>query len=757
MQVPARTPAPGEETVAITTTGPGKVRTTLSIARKVLTLGMLGLVGGAVVAGAALPASATAGLAAKLASDSFEDLPSALQTPPTAQTSYLYANDGKTQITQFYEENRTDVESEDIAKTMKDAIVAAEDTRFYVHGGVDVKGLVRAFVSNAQGGEVSQGASTLTMQYVRNVLKNDPTITQEERLAATEQTTGRKLQEIRYAVTIEDSLDKEEILRRYLNIAYFGNQAYGISAAANAYFSTTADKLTLGQAAMIAGLVQSPDLYDPVNNDETEAINRRNYVLGAMVGTGAITQADADKTMAEPLGLKPSRAPGNCTAVSEAHNSWGFFCDYFTQWWSEQEEFGSTPSARLAALKTGGFRIVTSMDPAVQNKLADESKNIYGFDNPKAAPFAAIEPGTGKVKALAINRHYSIEDNPGGRKYPNTVNQLIAGSEDSAGYQFGSTFKMFVMLAALENGIALDRGFTTKTPYKSIYPISGTPNCGGFWCPVNAAPSYQDGYQNMWTGFGKSSNTYFVKLEETVGADKAVEMAKRLGIKFRGNDAQYAEPEAAKSWGTFTLGVTSTTPLDMANAYATIAADGKFCKPTPVVSITDTTGTSSEAAAKVSQPDCTQAIDKDVARAAADAGRCPVGQRPQQGTCSNGTSIQVADIVGNIPVTGKTGSSSGNETESFIGVTTKLAIAGIAVNPDNPRDAVGEPVQKEIIAAVARTLRDTLKGQKVANFPAPSEKIAFRSGSAARPEQAPAPQSSARPGSGRGNNNNRPR
>ncbi|MDR7273935.1 transglycosylase domain-containing protein [Catenuloplanes atrovinosus] len=755
MQVPAKPPAP-EDTAPVPQAAPGKARTILSISRKVLTLGMLGLVGGAVVAGAALPASATAGLAAKLASDSFEDLPSALQTPPTAQTSYLYANDGKTQITQFYEENRTDVESDDIAKVMKDAIVAAEDTRFYVHGGVDIKGLVRAFVSNAQGGEVSQGASTLTMQYVRNVLKNDPTITEEERKAATEQTTGRKLQEIRYAVTIEDSLEKEEILRRYLNIAYFGNQAYGISAAANAYFSTTADKLTLGQAATIAGLVQSPDLYDPVNNDEDGAITRRNYVLGAMVGTGAITQAEADKALAEPLNLKPNRSPGNCTAVPEQYNNWGFFCDYFTQWWSEQEEFGSTPSARLDALKKGGFRIVTSMDPAIQNKLADESKKIYALDNPKAAPYAAVEPATGKVKALAINRRYSIEDNPGGKKYPNTVNQLIAGSEDSAGYQWGSTFKGFVMLAALENGIALDKGFTTKSPYKSIYPISGTPNCGGYWCPGNAVPSYQDGYQNMWTGFGKSSNTYFVKLEETVGADKAVEMAKRLGIKFRGSDADFAEPEAAKSWGTFTLGVSATTPLQMANAYATLAADGKYCQPTPVVSITDTTGTSSEAAAKVSQPDCVQAIDKDVARAAADAGRCPVGQRPQRGTCSNGTSTQVAGIMGNIPITGKTGTASANETVSFIGVTPKLAIAGIAVNPDNPRDAVGDAIHDSIINAAARTLRDAAKGQKMNNFPAPSEKIAFKSGSASNPERAPAPQNSSRPGNS-GGGNNRPR
>ncbi|MFI5841458.1 transglycosylase domain-containing protein [Catenuloplanes sp. NPDC051500] len=734
MQVSSSPPGPE------TATAPGRQVT--SKARKVLTLVLLGVLGGAVVAGAGLPVSATAGVAAKLASDSFDDLPEDLKTPPTAQTSYLYASDGKTVITSFLDENRTDVSGDEIAKVMKDAIVAAEDTRFYEHGGVDIKGLVRAFVSNSQGGEVS-GASTLTMQYVRNVLKNDSTMSEEERQAATELSTTRKLQEIKFAITLEDSLDKPEILRRYLNIAYFGNQAYGVSAAANAYFSTTPDKLTLAQAAMIAGLVKSPDLYDPVNNEEDEALGRRNYVLNGMVGTGAITQAEADAAIAEPLGLKPTKSTSNCAGSSHADAGWGFYCDYFVSWWKQQEEFGPDANARYDALKKGGFRIVTALDATLQSAASKEALKIYGFNDPKAAPFAAVEPNTGKVKALAINRHYSNEKNPTSGNYPNTMNQFIAGSDDSAGYQFGSTFKIFVLLAALEKGYALDKGFTTKSKDKTTFSDGSSDGCGGFWCPKNASASYQDGYQNMWTAFGKSSNTYFVKLEEQVGVKAAVDVAKRLGIQFRTkNDANLAaNPD---DWGSFTLGVSSTTPLDMANAYATLAADGNYCKPTPVVSITDTTGSSSEAAAKAAQPDCKQVLDKDVARGGIDAARCPIGQSPAHGACNNGTSTEVSGVVGR-PVAGKTGSSSDNATESFIATTPQLAIAGIAVNPDNPNDIVGAPVQDEVIAAVARLMRDALKGQPVKNFNAPSVKISFKSGSAGSPERAPASPKSSSP------------
>ncbi|MDR7277350.1 transglycosylase domain-containing protein [Catenuloplanes atrovinosus] len=706
-----------------------------STGRKILTLVLLGVLGGGVVAGATLPVSATIGVTAKLAGESFEDLPKDLQMPPTPQASYLYASDGKTVITQFWEENRTDVGSDDIAKVMKDAIVAAEDTRFYEHGGVDVKGLVRAFVSNAQGGQLS-GASTLTMQYVRNVLKNDQTASDEEREAATELSTSRKLQEIRYAVTIEDTLEKEEILRRYLNIAYFGNKSYGVAAAARAYFSTTPDKLTLSQAATIAGLVKSPDQFDPVNNDPGEAQGRRDYVLNAMVGTGAITREEADKAIAEPLNLKPTQATSNCTAVPEDHNNWGFFCDYFVSWWKAQEEFGPTPEDREDSLKKGGFRIVTSLDPKLQDAATAQALSIYDVDNPRAAPIAIVQPGTGKVQALAINRRFSIVPNPNGGNYPNTVNQFIAGSEDSAGMQWGSTFKLFVMLAALENGFPLDTGYNTKGPMKTIYPDGGPDACGGFWCPSNASASYQDGYQNMWTGFGKSSNTFFIRLQQEVGVDKAVEMAKRLGIQFRNQkDAELAANPSG--WGSFTLGVAATTPLDMANAYATLAADGKYCKPTPVVSITDSTGAASAAAAKVAQPECTQAIKPDVARAAADAGRCVVGQQPSYGQCADGTSTAVSGIVGR-PVSGKSGTADAYATVSFIGVTPQLAIAGIAANPDNPTDLVGQQPQDDVVRAVATLLRDGLKGQPVKDFPAPSQAIAFKSGSASSPQLPPA-------------------
>src|SRR5262245_26464477 len=194
---------------------------------------------GVAVAALVLPFGAVTGWAMQATSGSYADLPVALREPATAQTSYLYASDGKTLITSFFDQNRRDVPLDKMAPVMRQAIVAAEDTRFYEHNGVDVRGVLRALVANGTSGKVEQGASTLTMQYVRNVLKSDPNLTDAERQAATEESAGRKIREARYALTLEKSLSKQDILERYLNIAYFGSGSYGVYAASERYFSTT--------------------------------------------------------------------------------------------------------------------------------------------------------------------------------------------------------------------------------------------------------------------------------------------------------------------------------------------------------------------------------------------------------------------------------------------------------------------------------------------------------------------------------------
>ncbi|WP_258378344.1 transglycosylase domain-containing protein, partial [Micromonospora endophytica] len=687
---------------------------------RLFTVLLTGVLAGLVLAVAALPGNLLLGFAAQAALREYAALPDALRTPATPQRSYLYANDGKTLITTFYDVNRTDVALAEIAPVMQQAIVAAEDRRFYDHGGVDLRGMLRALVSNVSSG-TEQGGSTLTMQYVRNVLKSDPNRTAEERAAATEQTVGRKLQEIRYAKALEQQLSKDEILNRYLNIAYFGSGAYGIAAASQRYFSKPPAELTLAESALLAGLVQSPEAYNPIDGDADAALNRRAYVLDSMFATGAITAEQAAQAKAEELALDPSDQANGCTATASAADGWGFFCDYLRRWWIAQPEFGDTVEEREQALRRGGYTVVTTLDPQIQATAQQQATDIYGYDNKRAVPIAAVEPGTGRVLAMAVNRHYSVDANPDGQlNYPNTVNPLISGGGSVVGYQAGSTFKLFTMLAALESGRTLSTGFDAPSRLPTRYAAGSDDSaCNGQWCPANANPQWMDGYRMMWDGFGRSVNTYFVWLAEQVGQDKVVEMAQRLGITFRAEaDANFAENNAA-NWGAFTLGVAATTPLDLANAYATVAAEGTYCAPVPVVSVTAPDGER----LPVGDPSCRQVLDPDVARAATDAARCPVGQQSAFGQCNGGTATSVNRILDGRPVAGKTGSSENAATETFVGFTPQVAVAGIAANPDDPTDLVGSAVQAQVIDAVARIIATAVDGEPVESFTAPSQDL----------------------------------
>ncbi|SCL39364.1 Membrane carboxypeptidase (penicillin-binding protein) [Micromonospora rhizosphaerae] len=689
---------------------------------KLLTVLFAGVFAGLVLAAAALPAALVFGLGFKTLAP-YAQLPEALRAPQPTQRSNLYANDGRTLITSFYVEDRVDVPLSAVAPVMRQAILAAEDVRFYEHHGVDLRGVARALTANGGDGRSRQGASTLTMQYVRNALASDPRLTEEQRARATEISVGRKIREMRYALTLERGLGKDQILTRYLNIVYFGAGAYGIAAASKRYFSTTPADLTLAQAALLAGLVRSPATDDPINGDADAALSRRAYVLDRMVETGQVAAADAARAKAEQLELRPSETPNDCAAVPEEHNDWGFFCDWFTQWWNAQKAFGASSAERQRTLRRGGFSIVSSLDPDVQRKTTEQVLRIYDLVNRRAAPTAVVQPGTGRVLAMAVNRYYGVAGNPPGQKnYPNTVNQLVAGGGGIVGYQAGSTFKLFTMLAALESGLPLNTTFKAPSRIVTHYPAGGGPaSCGGYWCPANASPVWMDGENTMWSAFGRSVNTYFAWLIEKVGADRVVEMAERLGIVLRAPEDARLARYSARSWGAFTLGVAATTPLDLANAYATVAAEGLWCAPTPVTSITDSAGRKVTAG----QPDCRQVLDTDVARAAADAARCPVGDQSMYRRCDGGTAEKLQPGLSR-PVAGKTGSSERNETETVVAFTPQLSIATIAANPDDPRDAVGGGVQERQIPAVAEVLAFALRGQPVVDFVPPSQTITFQ-------------------------------
>ncbi|HEV7963757.1 MAG TPA: transglycosylase domain-containing protein, partial [Actinoplanes sp.] len=563
----------------------------LAAAGRVTPLLRAGLITGLVVAGLLFPLAALGGVGVKAGSDALQRMPEELTVVPSAQTTYVYANDGKTLLTMFYEEHRKPTRLTDMSPYVAEAIVASEDSRFYEHNGVDAKGVARAFVANQQAGGVSQGASTLTMQYVRMALR-DGAATPQQALDATEQTTARKLREMRLAIELEKHISKQEILERYLNSAYFGHRAYGIFAAAQVFFSKSPKKLTLTEAALLAGLVKAPSAYDPATQNQSAAIDRRNYVIDQMLKLGTITEAQATPAKKSKIKLKLTTPPNDCISVPEQHNDWGFFCDYFRNWWLEQPAFGATPQLREENLRRGGYKVITTIDPKIQasameHVLAKEEKR-----SKYAHGEVVVQPGTGRIVAMAVNRTYSLDQKENGKhsdrakrragligNYPNTVNPLLGGG-DMAGYQAGSTFKIFTMLAALDAGMPLSTAFNAPQRYVSKYITApGRATCGKYWCPQNSSKS-MTGRQTMWSGFGKSVNTYFVQLEQKVGANKAVAMAERLGLRWRTSvDQELASPEHSSGWGAFTLGVSDVTPLEMANVFATLAAEGNYCQP----------------------------------------------------------------------------------------------------------------------------------------------------------------------------------
>jgi len=640
-------------------------------------------------------------------------LPAQLVTPPDAQGSRIYAADGKTLITTFYDEDRHDVALATIAPVMQKAIVAAEDTRFFQHGGVDLKGVARALVNDSQDGTAQQGASTLTMQYVRNVLKEDPSLTAAQQQDATADTLSRKVREAQYAIKLEQVLSKQQILQNYLNIVYFGDGAYGIDAAAQRFFGTPPDKLDLAQSALLAGVVQSPDADNPASGSRAAARTRQLYVLAAMAKSGAITPAQQAAAAAEKLRFRAQATPNGCSDAGGGSAGWGFYCDYLRRWWDQQPAFGATAAERDLALRRGGYRVVTALRPDVQAEATRQSRSVYGVHSSRALPIAVVQPGTGQVLALAVNRAY-------GTGRGQTVNPLISGGGDLHGYPSGSTFKMFTMLAALEAGMPLSTGFDAPAKLPTQWPDSGPGNCNGMYCPGNDNPSWMDGFRTMWNGFGRSVNTYFVHLEQQVGPAAVVAEAKKLGISLSApSDARMAKTSAS-TWGSFTLGVVDTTPLELAEAYATVASGGMYCKPLPVVSVTDPHGRRIPIS-----PQCSRALSPDVAHAAADAARCPVGQQSTYAKCDGGTATQVAGFFGDRQVAGKTGSTENNQTETFIGFTTTMAAAGTAADPADPADHVGSGVESQVVDAVGRTLRAAVGAAGSPDFTPPSAGIAL--------------------------------
>ncbi|BFO13957.1 hypothetical protein SHKM778_03450 [Streptomyces sp. KM77-8] len=410
---------------------------------------------GAVMAGIALPAVGALGLAAKGSVESFDELPANLKTPPLSQrTSILDANGG--QIATVYSRDRTVVPLKNISPYLQKAIVAIEDSRFYEHGAVDLKGVLRALNKNARSGEVSEGASTLTQQYVKNVFVEEAGDDPTKVAQATQQTIGRKIAELKYAIQVEEELGKKKILENYLNITFFGQQAYGVEAAAQRYFSKPAKDLNLQESALLAGIVQSPSRYDPVN-DEAEAKKRRNVVIARMAQVGDVSQTEADKAAQAPLGLKVSKPKNGCiTAVDDA----GFFCDYVRNVFLNDPVFGETKEDRAKIWNQGGLTIRTTLDPQAQSSVQQSLKDHVNASDEVSAATTLVEPGTGKIVAMGQSKPYGTN----AKEHETVINYSVDyAMGTSNGFPTGSTFKPIVAAAALEEGRPATQEYPRRT------------------------------------------------------------------------------------------------------------------------------------------------------------------------------------------------------------------------------------------------------------------------------------------------------
>ena len=600
---------------------------------------------GLLLVGVALPALAVVGVLTNTGNTSFQSIPDALTRPPLPQQTVLLAADGTRLATLFYQD-RIEVKIDEIAPVMQDAIVAIEDSRFYQHAGFDLRGTLRALVSTLSGSRV-EGGSTITQQYVKNILvasaKSD-----SEAAAATARTPARKLKELRYSLAVERLMTKQQILEGYLNIAYFGSGAYGVESAARRYFSKSAAQLNLSESALLAGLVQQPYRYDPTRYPE-RAQGRRDNVLRRMVELGLIDQAAADKAAAVSVAklLNPSEHSNGCTSAVAP-----FFCDYVVQTIRSSPAFGDTLAERDAMLRQGGLTITTTLDLKAQGSAQKAMKKYLPAKDPsgKAAAISMVEPGTGNILAMAENRAWGTSG-PGKTTYNYNVGRSMGGT---IGMQAGSTFKIFVLAAAIEQGISS----SLKIPSPAAKTFTNFANCtnGDLFPEYTVHNSTRSGNFNMREGTAYSVNTYFMTLEEMTGLCRPVEIAEAAGVRLGTGGKLNIVP-------SFVLGANEVTPLGVANAYATFAAHGLYCAPRVITSAVDRWGNH----LPIGETSCTQIIDREVADGVTSMLR-EVTDGPLPGRTGGRMSFEK-------PSAGKTGTTNDSAAVWFTGYTPNLAAA----------------------------------------------------------------------------------
>ncbi|MEX3504063.1 transglycosylase domain-containing protein [Corynebacterium sp. LK2510] len=559
----------------------------------------------------------------------------------------------------IYNQRRYEVASEDIAQSTKDALVATEDRRFYEHEGVDMQGFARAMVTNLLAGGVEQGASTINQQYVKNYLWLVDADTDDEARAATEQSIPRKLREMRMASDLNETLSKDEILTRYLNLVSFGNHAYGIEAAARTYFGIPARELRPEQGALLVGLLQSVEYLNPYVNPEG-ATQRRNTVLQNMATQGYLPQEEADHLAGVPLGILPEPAglPDGCIAAGDN----GFFCDYALRYLESK----GLPQDEI---ERGSYTITTTLDPQIQASSVDAIRSAV---NPATGGVAGVlnvvRPGEDSrdISAMATSRYYGLNLEEGQTIMPQGSSLVGNGA--------GSVFKIFTAAVALEQGMGLETQL--DTPARSVVygmGAGGAENCpAGAYCVENAgtyAPKL-----SLKDALAQSPNTTFIELIQRVGVKPTVDMAVRLGLRSYKEEGTFdgersvAQAAIDENMGSFTLGPTSVNALELSNVAATLASGGRWCEPNPVARVTDKFGNE----VFIDRPQCEQAVSADIAGALATG--------MSEDTIS-GTAERAAGAAGwNAPVAAKTGTTESHQSSAFLGFTRGVAAATYIFN-----------------------------------------------------------------------------
>ncbi|MEZ7768430.1 MULTISPECIES: transglycosylase domain-containing protein [Actinomycetaceae] len=610
---------------------------------------------GVVGAGMLVPIAGPTALVAKSAPSVFNELPGDLQTVAPAEESQILDSSGAV-IAHFYDKQRIVVPSANISDVMKKAIIAIEDKRFYEHNGVDATGIARAFVTNL-GDSGRQGASTITQQYVRNSLAERGYLEgdADQVSAATEQTTERKLREIKYALALEKTQSKDEILTGYLNIAPFGPITYGVEAASQRYFSKSASELNYLESALLAGLVQSPVQYDPLVHPDA-AKERRNTVLAAMLEQNVITQEEYDKGIDTTIDsmLHPTVSSEGC---SGAESSKAYFCDYVLAQFLEDPTFGETRTERERMLKTQGITIRTTMDPTMQNAAFSSLTHTIPVGDASGLNDAlvSLDPRSGRVLAMAQNTTYGIESG-----------ETMSNYSADGNFQVGSTFKVFTLLEWFKEGHS---AYETVGSNNTFYG-NGSFKCGG-------RAIYTDGYQvndlagktgtmNVVRATGQSVNQAFVNMASRVDFCAIFDTAYNMGIT---EDGEVPSPFPANI-----LGSVSSSPLQMASVFGAIANSGQQCTPQSIESVTDR----DENVLKEFSADCKEVISADVANKTAALLTASAGQYY--------TSTRLGD---GRPFAAKSGTTDGHANTWLTGFTPSVVTSAWVGHGANSSQEVG--------------------------------------------------------------------